>query len=109
MKRTPSTLASGEAIERNFSDALLLLRSVRETLSTLLQDALAGEEVSLRDVSTKQAELETALKRAFDAEDRFNAWSARSGAGVTAEVDFAALRDEIACRLGRIAECCHEQ
>lgn len=106
---TRTTLEDGPAIERHFADALLLLRSVRGTLADLLRDLLDGGESSLRDLTGKQAELETALKRAFEAEAKWNEWQDKRGeraAGST--LDLAAVREEIACRLARLRACCEE-
>jgi hypothetical protein len=104
-----STLLSQEDIELNFRDALTLLRSVRRTLSNLLDRVQDEEPGALKELGLKQAELETALKRAFEAEERYNAWHAKnSGLANACEIDFDALRQEITCRLARIRECCDD-
>ena len=104
-----STLPSQEDIEQNFSDALSLLRSVRRTLSGLLDRVQDDEPGALKEVGIKQAELETALKRAFEAEERYNARHAKnSGVANACEIDFDALRQEVACRLARIQDCCDD-
>ena len=47
------------------------------------------------------------LERAFEAEERYNDWHARhSGLRNAAEIDFGALREEIACRLQTLRDCC---
>jgi hypothetical protein len=102
-----TTLGTPEEIDQHFADAIDLLRSVRRTLMSLLDRVEDGEEGLLKDVGLKTAELETAIKRAFEAEDRYNDWHARnSGLRRAAEIDFGALREEIACRLQRLADCC---
>ena len=110
MTHRKTTLASGEDIQRHFEDAIGLLRSVRRRLSQLLEDAEAGEPGALREIGQKQSELETALKRAFDAEERYNDWQARtSGLRQASEIDFDALREDIACRLNTLRSCCQEE
>ncbi len=102
------TLLTGQEIEENFVDALNLLRSVRRTLSRLLEEVEAGEG-SLKDVTLKQADLKVALRRAFEAEEKYNTWHAKNAGPVeppASEIDYAALREEIACRLARISDCC---
>ena len=105
------TLASGEDIETHFLDALRLLRSVRRTLSELLDRVEGGENGLLKEVGLKHSELESALRRAFEAEEKYNAWHEKTS-GLTqapaCEIDFDALRAEIACRLQTIRECCQE-
>ena len=49
----------------------------------------------------------TQRQRAFEAEERYNDWHARnSGLRNAAEIDFGSLREEIACRLQTIRDCC---
>lgn len=101
------TLASAEDIEDHFTDALKLLRSVRRTLTDLLDRVGDGETGLLKEVGLKHSELESALKRAFEAEERYNDWHAKhSGFRSAAEIDFGALREVIACRLQTIRDCC---
>ena len=103
------TVLTGEEIEQHFADALNLLRAVRRTLAAMLDDLDAGEDLPLKDLIQKQADLESALRRAFEAEERYNAWHARNGGAVeppASEIDFGALREEIACRLARLSDCC---
>lgn len=111
MKHLPkTTLASAEDIEQHFSDALRLLRSVRRTLADLLDRVGEGETGLLREVGLKQSELESALKRAFEAEEKYNAWHEKhAGVSQACEIDFAALRADIACRLQTIRDCCQEE
>jgi hypothetical protein len=106
--RTAPTLVTAHDHERHFQDSVALLRSVRATLAALLDRAEGGEDGLFADIAKKQAELETALKRAFEAEDRWNDWQARHGGPARADgpLDLAALRDQIACRLNRLADCC---
>ncbi len=104
-----STLASAEDIEAAFTDAVSLLRSVRRTLTRLLDRVEDGEDGLLKDVGTKTAELETAIKRAFEAEARYNDWHEKhSGMKNAAEIDFDALRQDLACRLQSLRDCCEE-
>lgn len=101
------TLATGEDIEDHFTGALKLLRSVRRTLTDLLDRVSDGETGLLKEVGLKHSELESALKRAYEAEERYNDWHARnSGLRNAAEIDFGALREEIACRLQTLRDCC---
>ena len=98
---------SADEIERDFSDALKLLRSVRRTLSDLLDRVEREEEPGLlKEVGLKHSELESALRRAFEAEEKYNAWHAKtSGLQNACEIDFDGLREEIACRLQRLRDC----
>ena len=103
--RTPALSAAD--VEQDFHDALKLLRSVRRTLTTLLERVEAEEDPSLlKDIGLKHSELESALRRAFEAEEKYNAWHAKnSGFQNACEIDFGALREEIACRLQRLRDC----
>ncbi len=104
-----TTLASREDIEQHFADSIALLRSVRRTLTNLLDDAEDNPGV-LKDIVLKQSELESALKRAFEAEERYNDWHARnSGVTNAAEIDFDTLRQDLACRLQSLRDCCQEE
>ena len=101
---------SAADIEQDLIDALNLLRSVRRTLTRLL-DRVEHEDDSqaLKEVGLKHSELEAALRRAYEAEERYNAWAAKtSGVQNACEIDFGALREEIACRLQRLRDCCEE-
>ena len=101
---------SPETIEQDFCDALQLLRSVRRTLSGLLDRVERDEEPGLlKEVGLKHSELESALRRAFEAEEKYNAWHAKNlGLAKACEIDFGALREEIACRLQRLRDCGEE-
>lgn len=104
------TLVTGADHERLFRDALTLLRSVRTTLADLLEEVSDGHGGGLKDLAPKQAELESALRRAFEAEARWNEWQARKeGASLAGEIDFDALRQDIACRLERLRACCRDE
>jgi hypothetical protein len=107
-RRIPHITA--EDIESDFHDALKLLRSVRRTLTDLLDRAQRDEDPgALKEVGLKHSELESALRRAFEAEERYNAWHAKhSGVQNACEIDFGALREEIACRLQRLRDCGEE-
>ena len=106
---TPHRIAalSPDLVEQDLRDALKLLRSVRRTLTNLLDRVEAEEDPSLlKDIGLKHSELESALRRAFEAEEKYNAWAARtSGIQNACEIDFGALREEIACRLQRLRDC----
>lgn len=105
-----STLATREDNERHYKDAITLLRSVRVTLAEMLEQVLDGGAGALRDIAAKHGELESALRRAFEAETRWNDWSAKQdNAPVAGEIDLASIRENIACRLARLRECCQEE
>ena len=103
------TALAADDIETTFTDALNLLRSVRRTLSNLLERVADEEPGLLKEVGLKHAELESAIRRAFEAEEKYNAWQEKN-AGITraCEIDFDALRADIACRLQTIRNCCQE-
>ncbi|NAZ35528.1 hypothetical protein [Rubellimicrobium sp. CFH 75288] len=108
MKAQP-TLATPQDHRRHFEDSLVLLRAVRTTLADLLARAESGEDMPFREIAAKQAELETALRRAFEAEARWNGFAAESAAASPdGPLDLEALRADLACRLSRIAACCAE-
>ncbi|MBW7922983.1 MAG: hypothetical protein H3C51_12910 [Rubellimicrobium sp.] len=83
-------------------DAVVLLRAVRATLADLLRQLLEGDGAALRDIVAKQAELESALKRVFEAETRYDDWMQRSSGGGDGVLDLDAARDEIGRRLDRL-------
>jgi len=96
-----------DGMKEHLDDGALLLRSVRHTLAELLRSASAGQGGALREVGGKQSELESALKRVFDAEQKYHDWNAKhSGHAGPGEIDLDAVRDQIGCRLARIRECC---
>jgi Skp family chaperone for outer membrane proteins len=106
-----STIINAQDAAEHFADALTLLRSVRRTLSDLLTRVEDGETGLLKEVGLKQAELESALKRAFEAEEKYNAWAEKQGARTAlpaGHLDLDAVRHDIACRLARLRECCQE-
>ena len=116
-KQRRYALPSPEEIERHFHDSISLMRSVRSTLSDLLSEIAdsaggggGGGSGTLREIGLKHAELETALKRAFEAEAKYDDWQAKqakeSGGGEA--IDYVALREDIACRLARLRDCCHD-
>ena len=112
MQANRKTAFTGDDIETTFTDALKLLRSVRRTLSDLLERVEAEEPGLLQEVGVKHAELESALRRAFEAEEKYNAWHEKHTGltgGPACEIDFDALRAEIACRLQTIRECCQDE
>jgi hypothetical protein len=101
---------TADDVEQDFHDALTLLRSVRRTLKNLLEEVRVEQDPRLlKEVGLKHSELESALRRAFEAEERYNAWAAKtSGVQNACEIDFGALREEIACRLQRLRDCGEE-
>ena len=107
MSHRKPTLLTGDHIREHFEDALTLLRHVRRTLSNALDRLESDDAPDLGEIARKQAELETALKRAFEAEERYNDWQAKAhGIRRAAEIDFAALREELTCRLNTLRDCC---
>jgi len=108
----PSDTSTPEDYQQLFDESVLLLSSVRGTLADLLKGLVQGKTVNLRDVVAKQAELEAALRRAFETEQKFHDWKSkhgRSGGADAAEIDFDAARYEIGCRLSRLRACCHSE
>lgn len=107
MQATP-TVQDESDHRGQLADSVRLLRSVRRTLTDLLERA--DEPGVPRDVAAKAAELESALRRAWEAEERWNDWQARHGRAREGgpEIDFERVRDEIACRLERLRDCCQE-
>jgi len=100
---------------------MLLLTSVRSTLADLLREVREGDGNTLRQLVLTQAELEIALRRAIETEQKFNVWNeknvatgqaaGKSGAGGGAgsgggEIDLDAVRYDIGCRLARLRACC---
>lgn len=104
------TLVTADDHHQHFKDAINLLRSVRVNLSSLLEDCLDGVGGTFKDLAAKHAELESALRRAFETEARWNEWTAKQDdAALPGEIDLAAVRQDIACRLARLSECCQEE
>lgn len=96
------------AVKEHFDDGVELLSAVRHTLADLLRAVRDGSPAALKEVVNKQSELESALKRVFDAEQKYNDWNAKhSGLAAPGEIDLDAVRDQIGCRLARIRECCN--
>lgn len=88
------------------ADSVLLLTSVRSTLAALLRAVVASGGPT-KEVMTKQLELESALKRAFDAEQKYHDWLDKSRDRLApGEIDLDAIRTEIGCRLHRLRSCC---
>lgn len=85
-------------------DAVTLLSAVRRTLAELLRKMVEGEDIALRDLAAKQAELESALKRVFDAESRFHEWMQRNSGAGDGAIDLDAARVEIGRRLDRLRD-----
>ena len=102
------TLSTGDDYERHFRDAMTLLRSVRITLADLLEQVVEGGHGALKELGAKQADLETALRRAFDAEARWNEYQGKQAGPVAGEIDFDSIRHDIGCRLARLRDCCQE-
>lgn len=102
MKNQEAAEADIALVRRYREDAVTLLRAVRETLADLLRQLLEGEAEPLRDLAAKQAELESALRRVFDAESRFHEWIERNGGPAEGVIDLDAARVEIGRRLDRL-------
>lgn len=92
---------------RLYEESLILLSSVRGTLAALLRRVSEGDATALKELTAKQAELEFALKRAFETEQRFNDWKAKQDRTAWSdEIDFDMVRHDIGCRLARLRSCC---
>jgi uncharacterized phage infection (PIP) family protein YhgE len=107
-RRRPAALRlpDGSALERQLADAATLVASVRETLADMLDELRHGGGAALKEVTLKQAELESALRRALEIEARWHDFLARQGhAGPEAGLDDEALREALACRLQRLRDC----
>lgn len=102
MKNQEAAEADIALVRHYRDDAVTLLRAVRETLAGLLRQLLDGEGEPLRDLAAKQAELESALRRVFDAESRFHEWIERNGGAAEGVIDLDAARIEIGRRLDRL-------
>lgn len=90
-----------------YRQSLILLSSVRDTLAEELARIASGDPVSLKGLTSKQSELEQALRRAFETEQKFHDWNAKRSTGhAAAEIDFDQVRYEIGCRLARLSSCC---
>ena len=97
----------GGGQKKLFEDCIGLLSSVRSTLADLLLDVQTGGFGAIKDLVGKQSELEQALRRAMETEQKFNDWQAKQrGELGPDDIDFDALRREIGCRLDRIRDCC---
>ncbi|ARO14264.1 hypothetical protein BVG79_00912 [Ketogulonicigenium robustum] len=94
-------------LQRDLRDAMVLVRSVRTSLADMLAELSAGNPGPLREIAPKHSELESALRRAFETEQKFNDWTAKFTGGQDGEtLDYDAIRDEISCRLARLGPCC---
>lgn len=92
---------------RLYDESLILLTSVSGTLAALLRRVSEGDATALKELTAKQAELEYALKRAFETEQRFNDWKAKQDrSSWSDEIDFETVRYDIGCRLARLRSCC---
>lgn len=99
---TPVEREAG-ALRRLIRHSEVLLDSVAETLTDLLERVRLGESTDLRTLTSKQSELETALKRAVEIERRYDEWqTARTGELRDGEIDLDAVRDEVGRRLARL-------
>ena len=103
MTKRIATLVTDQDHEDHYRDAVRLLRSVRVGLAEMLVGMRDGD-ASPKDVAAKQAELETALRRAFESEERWNAWVGKA-ANDDRELDMEAVRADLACRLARVQGC----
>lgn len=107
MNEQEAARADHETMMTYREDAVLLMRAVRTTLADLLRRVIEGETGALKEIAAKQAELETALRRVFDAEAKLHDWMERHGGGGAAGggLDLEAARNEIGCRLHRLRSC----
>lgn len=97
----------GGGQKKLFEDCIGLLTSVRSTLADLLLDVQTGGLGAVKDLVGKQSELEQALRRAMETEQKFNDWQAKQRGDLGPdEIDFDTLRRDIGCRLDRIRACC---
>ena len=106
MSETKSELVSvADEYRAQIQSSSLLLASVSQTLTAVLDQVRAGNLAGLKDIAKKHGELETALGRAHETERKFNEWQRRqSGALADGEIDFDAVRDEIGRRLDRLRD-----
>lgn len=108
-KRPPfdTDVGPGGGQKKLFEDCIGLLTSVRSTLADLLEDVQTGGFGAVKDLVGKQSELEQALRRAMETEQKFNEWQAKQRGDLAPdEIDFDTLRRDIGCRLDRIRSCC---
>jgi hypothetical protein len=102
-----AAIATDGGFEKEIEDARALLTSVRRTLALLLVEVQEGDAGALKEIAGKQSELESALRRVFDTEQRYHEWRNRqAGAAAPGDIDFDLIRHEIGCRLHRLRECC---
>ena len=102
----PPDLADG-GHKKLFNDCIGLLSSVRSSLSDLLGQARAGDLGKVKDLTQKQSELEQALRRALETEQKFNEWQAKQrGNARPDDIDFETIRNTIGSRLDRLRNCC---
>ncbi|SLN54618.1 hypothetical protein [Roseisalinus antarcticus] len=81
----------------------LILSSLVNTLTDLLERAIDGDVRAVKEMPLKAAELETALRRADDIERKYLDWHAKhAGTLAAGALDLDAAREEIARRLARI-------
>ncbi len=107
---TGIAIVPDDGLKKYLADSVVLLTSVRSGLADLLKAILEGDADSPKDLADKQADFEKALRRVFEAEDRFNDWYSKStGDSLGGEIDFDAVRQEIGCQLARIRDCCAEE
>lgn len=107
MKDTEKVSDDLNGMRELHEDAVVLLRSVRRTLADLLREVIEGETTPLKDLAGKHGELETALKRVIEAEQKYDERIEREQArGRPDDIDFDAIRAEIGCRLHRLRVCC---
>ena len=106
MNKAEAVKTDVEAMTKYREDAVVLLQAVRSSLADLLRRVMEGETGAVKDVSSKQAELESALKRVFEVESKYHDWIRRErGAVAPGEIDLDAARTEIGCRLHRLRSC----
>jgi hypothetical protein len=107
-KEAALALADAE-VRQAVDDARSLLVQVRTTLSALLREAAEGNSTNLTEVVKKQSELESALRRVFETEQKYDDWQRKSRGGQEPDaIDFDAIRVQIGCRLARLRDCCNQ-
>lgn len=102
-EHTPRRLDIEGGAEMEYRDALTLLGAVRRRLAALMEIYEDGHPEAASEIAASHGKLEDALRKAFETEKRYNDWLAKqSGQPRSGELDLAALRDQIGCRLARL-------
>lgn len=91
------------AAER-IEEARQLYRNINQTLSTVLELVQAGDLDDVALLPKQMAQLTSSIAESQKREADFNG---KYGEGLEdGDIDFAQLRRDIGCRLGRIRKCC---